>query len=111
MWTKVYSTPEYYNNFEWFIKADDDTFIATENLFSFLQYYDASFPYYLGHSIRSRCKSENVVFNSGICYVLSRETIRRIGYYQQHLPTTSTNTGRSHCIDRDGAGEEQATVI
>jgi len=111
MWSKVYSTPELLYNFEYFIKADDDTFIATENLFGFLQYYDSSFPHYIGHSIRSRWSSENVVFNSGICYILSRETIRRIGFYQQHLPTLGTSPGRSHCIDRDGAGEDPTTGI
>eukprot|EP00485_Elphidium_margaritaceum_P023959 CAMPEP_0202713664 /NCGR_PEP_ID=MMETSP1385-20130828/57578_1 /ASSEMBLY_ACC=CAM_ASM_000861 /TAXON_ID=933848 /ORGANISM="Elphidium margaritaceum" /LENGTH=475 /DNA_ID=CAMNT_0049374085 /DNA_START=19 /DNA_END=1446 /DNA_ORIENTATION=- len=111
MWTTVYQTPSLIDNFEWFIKADDDTFIATENLFGFLQYYDSSYPHYVGHSIRSRWQSENVVFNSGICYILSRATIKKIGKYQQHLPSLYHTTGRSHCIDRDGAGEDPTTGI
>ena len=110
MWTFVYQHDEYLNNFEWFIKADDDTFVATENLSGFLQYYDPEYPHYLGHALRHRWKKDNIIFNSGTCYVLSRATIKKIGPYLQHLPTVHPPPSKEHCIDRVGAGEDPATA-
>ena len=110
MYAKVYNE-KLTDEFDWFIKADDDSFIFTENMKGFLQYYDPNFPHYLGHTIRSRWKNENIVFNSGSCYVLSKASIKKIGPYLSHLPTLDHKTGRSHCIDRVGAGEDPTTAI
>jgi len=111
MWSYIYNNKELLYEHDWFIKADDDTFIISENMRGFLQYHDPNFPHYMGHSIRSRWERENVIFNSGVCYALSRKTLIKIGPYISHLPTLQHQTGRSHCIDRKGAGEDPTTGI
>lgn len=110
MWSNVYNS-KLTDKYDWFIKADDDTFIITENMKGYLQYYDPNYPHYLGHTLRKRWKSENVIFNSGVCYVLSKASINRIGPYLTHLPTLDPLVGRSHCVDRSGAGEDPTTSI
>jgi len=109
MWTAIYST-SLLLEFEWFLKADDDTFVSTTNLLGFLQYYDPTVPHYLGHSIRSRWERDNVIFNSGTCYVLSRASLQRVGRYLAHLPTVDPPPGFEICVDRAGAGEDPATA-
>ncbi|ETO27796.1 hypothetical protein RFI_09335 [Reticulomyxa filosa] len=104
MWSHVYQKER--NNFDWFVKADDDTFIMTENLRGFLQYYDPEYPHYLGHTLRSRWEEENMVFNSGVCYTMSRGALRKLGPYISHLPSLPAHLALSHCIDREGAGED-----
>ncbi|GMT12211.1 hypothetical protein PFISCL1PPCAC_3508, partial [Pristionchus fissidentatus] len=36
-------------NFEWYVKADDDTFFILENLRSYLRKFDPNEPYYFGY--------------------------------------------------------------
>lgn len=69
---KVYET--YGNDYDWFLKADDDTWIFTENLRHFLYAYSPEMPIYFG------CKLKPYVaqgYMSGSGYVLSREAVRR----------------------------------
>ncbi|KAK3515415.1 hypothetical protein QTP70_018880, partial [Hemibagrus guttatus] len=60
---------------EWFLKADDDTFVVVENLRHLLSRYDTEEPVYLGH--RFRVFVEQGYMSGGAGYVLSREAMRR----------------------------------
>lgn len=69
---KVYEN--YGNDFDWFLKADDDTWIFMENLRHFLYAYSPEMPIYFG------CKLKPYVpqgYMSGSGYVLSREAVKR----------------------------------
>ncbi|XP_060717697.1 glycoprotein-N-acetylgalactosamine 3-beta-galactosyltransferase 1 isoform X2 [Tachysurus vachellii] len=60
---------------EWFLKADDDTFVVVENLRRLLIGYNTDEPFYLGH--RFRIFVNQGYMSGGAGYVLSREAIRR----------------------------------
>ena len=49
-----YVYQHYYNDFEWFMKADDDTYVIMENLRYFLSNEDTNEPIYFGHWFKVR---------------------------------------------------------
>nr|KAI8743201.1 glycoprotein-N-acetylgalactosamine 3-beta-galactosyltransferase 1-like [Biomphalaria glabrata] len=64
----------HYNDADWFMKANDDTYVIVENLRYFLSRQNSSEPVYFGHRLNIG------EFNSGGCgYVLSKEALRRFG--------------------------------
>lgn len=76
---KVYEN--YGRDYDWFLKADDDSWIFMENLRHFLYAYSPEMPIYFG------CKLKRYVpqgYHSGSGYVLSREAVRR--FNEEALP-------------------------
>ncbi|XP_030377706.1 glycoprotein-N-acetylgalactosamine 3-beta-galactosyltransferase 1 [Scaptodrosophila lebanonensis] len=68
----VYET--YGGQYDWFIKADDDTYVIMENLRYMLAAYDPNMPIYFGYKMNRY----NVSYMSGgASYILSREALRR----------------------------------
>ncbi|KAF6200235.1 hypothetical protein GE061_006538 [Apolygus lucorum] len=90
LWEKVtYGMAHAYSkyfDFDWFLKADDDTYVVMENLRKFLSGYNTSKPLLLGcrldtqvdnTSLRIPGNATNSTFMSGGAgYVLSREALR-----------------------------------
>ena len=60
---------------DWFMKADDDTYVIVENLRYFLSQEDTNKPVYFG----KRFRSFNGYNSGGAGYVLSKEALRRFG--------------------------------
>lgn len=77
---------KYIDEFDWFLKADDDTYVIVENLQYFLQDKDPNEPVFFGHHFLRPWGAKSNVFTSGhgyfsggAGYVLSRESLRRFG--------------------------------
>ncbi|CAJ0948300.1 unnamed protein product, partial [Mesorhabditis belari] len=62
-------------DFDWYFKADDDTYVVVENLRDFLSTVDPNQPFYAG--FRMKPELEKGYNSGGAGYVLSRETLRR----------------------------------
>ncbi|PAV57316.1 hypothetical protein WR25_13719 [Diploscapter pachys] len=68
-----------YNNvsseFDWYFKADDDTYVIVENLRRYLSKFDPNEPHFIGYRLRRRMP-ENGYNAGGSGYVLSRAAMR-----------------------------------
>ncbi|KAL5286919.1 C1GALT1.2 family protein [Megaselia abdita] len=80
LWNKtkaalIYIYQNYLNQYDWFLKADDDTFMIMENLRYLLYQYNPLSPIYLGNRLNSSLGEEFMSGGSG--YVLSRNALSR----------------------------------
>lgn len=53
MWSSI--SDLYLEEYEWFLKVDDDTYLFPDHLRQFTQYYNPNIPRYFGHAIMVRC--------------------------------------------------------
>jgi len=110
LWQKVSSASKYIfdkysNQYDWFMKADDDTYVIVESLRAFLSQHDPRDPVYFGHKLRPFVKQGYMSGGSG--YVLSREALRRLvklgiekGLARCHLEETEVEDVRiGQCLE------------
>ncbi|KAH8298641.1 hypothetical protein KR018_005658 [Drosophila ironensis] len=71
-----YVYKNYGEDYDWFLKADDDTYVIMENLRYFLYPYDPEAGLYFGHKFRTTFRQGYM--SGGAGYVLSRDALRRI---------------------------------
>jgi len=99
---------EYLDKFDYIAKVDFDSFFIAENMRVFGSYLDPDQPWYVGHTLFHRWR-QNLIYNSGTCYVLSREAVRRLSIRLQNIPKVCYKCGGTQCADRAGAGEDPQT--
>ena len=67
----------YVDEYDWFMKADDDTYVIVENMRYMLSPWDPNLPYYFGHHFTPLVKQGYMSGGGG--YVISRQTLRLLG--------------------------------
>ncbi|KAH8870541.1 Glycoprotein-N-acetylgalactosamine 3-beta-galactosyltransferase 1, partial [Schistosoma japonicum] len=80
LWSKMRTALRYIyqfrDDYDYFLKADDDTYVIMENLLDALQHYSPDMPFMLGHRFPTHVR--NGYFSGGAGYVLSREALKNI---------------------------------
>ena len=92
-----YVYEHYKDDADWFMKADDDTYVILENLRYFLRDYKSSDPVYFGHHFKTIVKQG--YYSGGAGYVLSKEALTRFA-----------NKGRNSKICRQDGGYEDVEL-
>lgn len=82
---------------DWFVKADDDTFIIVENLKDFLGSKDSSEPVTFGYNFK--LKVERGYHSGGASYVLSKEALRRLYYAYKSRHSLCKNDGGDEDVE------------
>ncbi|CAF4258551.1 unnamed protein product [Adineta steineri] len=82
----LFAYEKYFNDFDWFVKADDDTYLIVENLKAFLSQQNPTEPVTFGYNYKVH--AQRGMHAGGASYVLSRESLRR--FYEAHKDPNST---------------------
>ena len=111
---KVYNSLKYvrekYGNYDWYLKADDDTFIFVDNLRKFVENKNASDALTYGYDVKHL--SDNFTYHSGgASYLLSNEALKIIGDSLIKNYTSCSNTGIedvdvAKCLNKLGSKQE-----
>eukprot|EP00041_Stephanoeca_diplocostata_P038180 m.1482870 g.1482870 ORF g.1482870 m.1482870 type:complete len:601 (-) comp25178_c0_seq74:286-2088(-) len=83
LWTKskmawLYVYRNYIDRADWFVKADDDTYISVDNLRRYLTTFDHTEPWQLGRLFQMR-HSETRYYSGGSGIVLSQGALKALG--------------------------------
>ncbi len=76
-WEHVFQ--HYFDKAEWFMKADDDTYVVWENLVAFLSKYNTSEPHHFGRILHLYGNAQRSYYSGGAGIILSKEALRRLG--------------------------------
>ena len=102
LWTKTRAAFQYiydhhFDDADWFLKADDDTYVIVENLRHLLQDHDPVTPVYFGR--RFKAYVPQGYMSGGAGYVLSKEALRRF--------VKTSLKDKAHCPEMAGPGSAE----
>lgn len=105
-----YMYDNYIDQFEWFLRADDDVYIRAERLEQFLRSIDSTKPQFIGQAGRGNNEEFGLLsldYDENFCMggpgiILSRETLKRIAPYLEvclnNLYTTHEDVEVGRCV-------------
>ncbi|KAK3696201.1 hypothetical protein RRG08_027644 [Elysia crispata] len=107
-----YIYEHHFNDADWFMKADDDTYVIIENLRYFLSEQNTSHPIYFGHHFKVIVKQG--YYSGGGGYVLSREALRRLATKGKDPRLCRQDGGAEdaelgHCMEKLGVATANST--
>lgn len=108
-----YLADTFLNDFDWFVKVDDDSYFSTHNFKYMVRNYNSSDLHYLGHTQYHH--GPRNLFNLGAGYAVSRETLRRASPYFPNRPenfkekchptdTWAEDAQFAHCLRQANVG-------
>ncbi|XP_051516305.1 glycoprotein-N-acetylgalactosamine 3-beta-galactosyltransferase 1-A [Myxocyprinus asiaticus] len=109
-----YALKNHGNEADWFLKADDDTFVVVDNLRWILSNYTAEQPIYFGKRFKPYTKQGYM--SGGAGYVLSKEALRRfVEGFSTKVCTHTTSVedlAMGQCLEKMGvlAGDSRDTL-
>ncbi|XP_075449283.1 glycoprotein-N-acetylgalactosamine 3-beta-galactosyltransferase 1-like [Ascaphus truei] len=108
-----YVHQHYLDQADWFLKADDDTYVVVENLRWMLSNYTSDQPIYFGKHFKPYIKQGYM--SGGAGYVLSKEALKRFveGFHTKVCSHTTSveDLALGHCMEKMGviAGDSRDT--
>ncbi|CAL1546930.1 unnamed protein product [Lymnaea stagnalis] len=103
---------KHFDDADWFMKADDDTYVIVENLRYFLSSQNTSDPIYFGHHFKTIVKQG--YYSGGGGYVLSKEALRRLSERGNDSNVCRQDGGAEdaelgHCMEKLGVKTANST--
>jgi len=89
--TFQYMNKKYANDYDWFLKSDDDTFIFVDNLKEFVNDKSSTDPITFGYNFKKYVKYG--YHSGGGSYLLSKEALQRLGSKLEQNYTSCFNNG------------------
>lgn len=107
-----YMWENYGNDYEWFLRADDDVYIRPDKLEKFLRSVNSSRPHFIGQAGRGNQEEFGLLsleYDENFCMggpgiIFSRETLKkvapRVKYCLQNLYTTHEDVELGRCVQK-----------
>lgn len=109
-----YAYEHHFNEADWFLKADDDTYVIVDNLRLVLANHTPDEPIYFGHRFKPFVKQGYM--SGGAGYVLSKEALKRFveGFKSEKCTHTSSveDLALGQCMEKVGvlAGDSRDSL-
>ena len=88
---------EYVNEYDWFLKADDDVYIVMDNLRYLLSFYDSRKPVYLGYHFRLGTRQGYM--SGGAGFLLSRAALKTLNEEGFNVENGCASDGKDEDLD------------
>ena len=117
IWEKSWRTwqhvgAHHLDDYDWFVKLDDDTFFSPINFKGFARFYNPEREWYMGNTLMHMWAVFNLVFNAGSGHALSRGALRRLlDVFESDPFLDPKRMDGPICTQRPGAAEDSSMGV